>query len=428
MTNSDADSLRGMCAPAMRSVMARVPAFTAVIFFLLFSGPPSFRKRDPMDSLQGVVDWSVLLQAAVWVFAGLWTVYQLGRDLRAGRRIPITQAEIAGLVMIACLAVSIFVSEAPLLTAFKIGQLLISLLFAALFVRRHGISKCIDYIFAASVVLTLAIAVCAFVAPDLVFYEDFDMVRLHGDPIAPLPTVATYALFLLITRRRRLSEFRFWILFSFLSTMLVVSLTRHAWFLAIASLLLYLYKESKSAVLRRTTLLLLATAPFVLVFYVFPALNTYRSSDSIANLTGRTDLWVYLVGITILRSPWIGLGYYSASRLVASNFNAGMGTAHSAFVEVFLGGGLISLIPCLILFYLLAYKSLQCLSRTAPRLNFVGGVLFLITATIALMGGDFTAGEIGITFWSLAAFLPAAVDARHPVSGTAHQHLRAVIT
>src|SRR5215475_731358 len=181
MSKSDPHSLWKAYGAVTGSVTAHVPLFTAVIFFLLFSGPPAFRKRDPMDSLQGTVDWSVIFQASVWLIAGIWTAYQLRKDLRSGNRILINQAEVVGLVMIGCLTVSIFVSEAPLLTAFKIGQILVSLLFAALFVHRHGIDKCIDYIFAASVVLTMAVAVGAFAAPRLVFYDDVDMVRLHGD-------------------------------------------------------------------------------------------------------------------------------------------------------------------------------------------------------------------------------------------------------
>jgi O-antigen ligase len=398
--------------------------FAVILFFLLFSGPPSFRLRDPTDSLEGVIDPTVVFQVSVWVVAGMWTVYQLRKEFRARSSIKLDLPDKLGLWMILFLGLSSFLSDAPMLTAFKVGQILVSLLFTWLFVHRYGIAKCIDYVFLGSTILCTAIAVSAFAAPDLVLFSDEGHMRLRGDPIAVMGTVGTYSTILLVIKRRQVPRVIFWPLLAMLCTLLAFSLTRSAWFLVFASLLLYFARQSKGTFVRNLGFLFLAVFPFVFFFYILPALQEYRATESVATLTGRTDLWVYLVGVALLRSPWVGLGYYSASRILGPDFNPGMGTAHSIFVEVFLGGGLVSLIPCMALCFLLARKAFKFLSKDRTDLEFLCGLLFLVTLTISLLGGDFSSGEIGITFWSLAAAIPAMALRRpvpnSPVSAPIH--------
>lgn len=400
--------------------------FAAVLFFLLFSGPPSFRLRDPTDSLEGVIDPTVVFQVSVWVVAGIWTLYQLRKEFRAQSPITLGLPGKLGLLMIFFLGLSSFVSEAPLLTAFKVGQILVSLLFTWLFVYRYGIAKCIDYVFLGSTILCVAIAISAFAAPDLVLFSDEGHMRLRGDPIAVMGTVGTYSTILLFIKRRQIPRVIFWPLLAMLCTLLAFSLTRSAWFLVLAFLLLYFARQSKGTFVRKLGFGCLAILPFVFFFYILPALQEYRATESIATLTGRTDLWVYLVGVALLRSPWIGLGYYSASRIFGTDFNPGMGTAHSIFVEVFLGGGLVSLIPCMALIFLLTRKALKLLSKDRTDLEFLCGMLFMVTLTIGLLGGDFSSGEIGITFWSLAAAIPAMSLRRSmsPAASERTKHLK----
>lgn len=387
----------------------RPPLFTVLLFFLLFSGPPSFRLRDPGDSLEGIIDPSVVFQVSVWVLAGIWSLYQLRKEFRAGSPMTLGLPDKLGLLMILFLGLSTFVSEAPLLTAFKVGQILVSLLFTWIFVYRYGIAKCIDYVFLGSVILCIAIAISVFVAPDLVIFLDKGegIMRLHGDPIAPLPTVVTYSMILLFIKSRQIPKLTFWPLLTFLCTMLAFSLTRHAWFLVLAFLLLYFARRSKGAFVRKLGFLFLTIFPFVFFFYILPELQEYRPTYTIWSLTGRTDLWFYLAQVALTESAWIGLGYYSASRSLGIPFSPGMGTAHSIFVEVLLGGGLLSLIPCLALCFLLTRRAFQFLSKDRTDLEFACGTLFIVTMIIGLLGGDFANGEIGITFWSLAAAIPA---------------------
>jgi hypothetical protein len=391
--------------PSLRAV--RPTVFACVLFFLLFSGPPSLRLRSPEDSLEGVIDTAVALQITVWIVAGIWTLYQFHKEFRGHSLMTLDLPNKLGLVMIFFLGLSTFVSDAPLLTAFKVGQMFVSLLFTWIFVQRYGVAKCMDYVFIGSTLLCVAIAISAFLAPDLVLFSTDDGLRLRGDPIAVMGIVGTYSTILLFLKHQQVPKSIFWPLLAVLSTLLAFSLTRQAWFLVLAFLVLHLAKRSKGVFVRRLGFLSLATFPFAFLFYILPALEQYRSTDSIWSLTGRIDLWFYLVQVALTRSAWFGLGYYSASRVLALDFNSGMGTAHSMLVEVFLGGGLLSLIPCLALCILLTRRAFRFLSNGRTDLEHVCGTLFVVTMALGLMGGDFGYGQVGITFWSLAAAIPA---------------------
>jgi len=391
------------------SSYAQPTLLTTVIFFLLFSGPPSFRLRDPQDSLEKVIDPTVILQASVWITAGVWTLVQVYWEMRKKLlKVPSLPIKL-GLLMITFLGLSTFQSEAPLLTAFKVGQMFVCLLFTWVFVHRHGISRCIHYVFLGSTFLCIAIAICAFVAPELVLFQTDDGMRLRGDPIAVMALVGTYSTILLLTKKREMPGPVFWPLLLLLCVLLALSLTRQAWFLVVGFQVLYFAKQSKAMLVKNIGFALLVAFPFLFVYYILPKLAEYRSTESIWSLTGRTDLWVYLVGVTLARSPWIGLGYYSASRILAYDFNPGMGTAHSILVEVLLGGGLFALIPCLILCVTLTGRAIRLVMKNTTESQFVVGALFIVTMALGLMGGDFGYGQVGITFWSLAAAIPAVV-------------------
>lgn len=392
-------------SPIMRHL--RPDWVTTALFFLLFSGPPSLRLRDPEASLEGILDPSVLIQVSVWVIAGLWSVIQLRKEWRGSSPIAFSLPDKLGLAMIFLLGLSTFVSEAPELTAFKVGQMFVSFLFALIFVRRHGIEKCLDYIFVGSTILCVAIVVCFLVYPDLVLFSTPDGMRLRGDPIAVAGLVVTYSMILLLVKRAEISSPVFWPLFVLLCWLLAYSLTRQAWFLVLAFYALYFVMRLNSPFVKKLGFLFLVSLPFIFLFYILPALEQYRSEDSVGTLTGRTDLWVYLVGITVVRSPWVGLGYFSASRILGPDFNPGMGTAHSMFVEVFLGGGLISLIPLVVLCCLLSIGALHLLKKGRTELEFTTGILFFVTMALGAMGADIASGQVAIAFWSLAAAIPA---------------------
>src|SRR5206468_3958344 len=122
------------------TILYKRPTIVAAVLFLsILSGPPRFRMRDPEASLRGDLDWVVILHAAVWGLAGLWILWQFCKRFQAGRpllrlRLP----QILGLAMILALAASVWRSDAPALTAFKVYQMLVSLLFTRSEERRVG--------------------------------------------------------------------------------------------------------------------------------------------------------------------------------------------------------------------------------------------------------------------------------------------------
>ena len=119
--------------------------------------------------------------------------------------------------------------------------------------------------------------------------------RLHEDPIAVMGTVGTYSAIVPFHKAAEIPRVIFWPLLAMLCTLLAFSLTRSASFLFSPSCYL-LAGDQRALFVRKLGFLFLAILPFVFFFYILPALQEYHATDSIATLTGRTDLSVYLVG------------------------------------------------------------------------------------------------------------------------------------
>jgi hypothetical protein len=383
------------------------PSWVATaLFFLLFSGPPMFRLRDPNASLEGIIDPVIVFQVSVWIIAGMWTLLEIRRASRISHRLTLSGADKLGIAMAICLAISIPISAAPELSAFKIGQMFVCIIFTLVFVQLYGIARCLRYIFIGSLILCAGIVVSTFVAPGLVFIKETQGIRLRGDLIANTGVASAYAIMLLIIRGSKMANIIFWPMLSSLLVLLGLSLTREAWFVVLAFIVLYFVKRTRGVLMRNIGYATFLVLPALFIFYVLPSLQAYRSTASIWTLSDRTGLWLYLTGITVARSPWIGLGYYSASRVFGPEYNPGLGTAHSMFVEVFAGGGLLSLIPLLTLCILLSYQALQLILRATTRVEFACGTLFFATLAFGAMGADFGFGPVGMTFWILAAAIP----------------------
>jgi len=136
-------------------------------------------------------------------------------------------------------------------------------------------------------------------------------------------------------------------------------------------------------------------------------LSEYRTSEGIWTLSDRLGLWAYLTGVTLTKSPWFGLGYYSASRIYAPDYNEGLGTAHSMFIELLVGGGLVSLLLFFLVCALMTYQTIR-LARKRPRLMDITAVsLFVACFAFGFVGSDIDSGPVGVTFWSLSSILVA---------------------
>jgi hypothetical protein len=390
------------------------------LFLLLFSGPPRFRERDALASLRGDIDAVVILHVLVWVVAGLWVFYQMRFNFQEkhesmGLRLP----QKLGIGLVAVLGLSIFVSDAPALTGFMVYQMFISLMFTTIFVERYGVESFLRQLFQASAILCVAIAVACFAFPDLVIVTtETGALRLRGDYIASTEVVALFTLVLLIAKVPKMSKPLYLLFFILSCTLIVVSLSRTVYLILFAMALLALLKQGSPKSFRRFAYVFGIALALLVGFGMVSNLKQYRDPESILTLSDRLGLWAYLSNVTLEKSPWLGLGYYAASRVYAPQYNSELGTAHSMFVETFLGGGLVALTILFILCIAMSAYAIRAFRQGAPC-SFELAVLFLATLMYGFIGASIESGALGITFWSLAAILPTMQNRGFNVSQSA---------
>jgi hypothetical protein len=380
------------------------------LFLLIFSGPPKFRIRDPEASLRGDVDWVVVLHLLVWGLAGGWVLFQIAKPGQARllwKRLSLPQK--LGLMMIFCLAISVAITRAPALSAFKICQMAISLIFVQLYSERCGHASCLKTIFWGTALLCVALAACAFLAPDLVWIaSDFnpDPSRLVGYLITPTGPVAIFGIILLLTGVRKIWRFIPLTLLVFFGWLLALSLMRTAYLVALGFFVLILIKHPNAKSLRQLAYLGAASAFILSVYHWLPRLSQYRQPEDIANLGDRIGLWGYLTHITLTQSPWWGLGYYSASRVYGPQYNSGLGNAHSMFFEILLGGGVLSFALFTTLCVTLSLYATFLLFKNRNRFSFAVACLFFAALVFGSMGEDIDSGPVAMCLWYSAAALP----------------------
>jgi O-antigen ligase len=376
----------------------------------MFSGPPRFRIREPEASLRGDIDSVVVLHIVVWGLAGAWVLFQIGKPGNAKRlltRLSATQK--LGMAMIFLLAVSALISKAPPLSAFKIYQMAVCFLFTHLFVERFGSKSCLKKIFWGTSLLCGAIAVCAFLAPDLVWMgSDFnpDPSRLRGDLIAPTGSVAAFAIILLLTGVRKIWRVLPLGLLGLFLGLLVFSLMRTAYLVVFGFFVLVLIKRPNAKSLNRLAYVAGALALTLYAYHWMPHLSEYRDSETISSLSDRIGLWRYLSNVTLTQSPWLGLGYYSASRVYGPEYNPGLGTAHSMFFEILLGGGVLSFVLFTALCLILSGYAVYLLYKNRDRFSFAIVSLFFASLIFGSMGDEIDSGPVAICFWYSVAVLP----------------------
>jgi hypothetical protein len=409
--------LQSQGAPLRRPVTLRLrfahkgSSFIAsVLFFMMFSGPPRLRIRDGDASLRGEIDWVVILHLVVWALAGLWVAYQVWKDLRANRPIPnFSLPQKLGLAMVLFLAIGAVAARAPALSAFKIYQMSVTLLFVHFFVRRFGRQSSLRKIFWSSALLCVAVAVGAFLFPDLVWFSsDFnpDPSRLRGALIAQTGVVSAFAIILLWTGVRKIWGTVPALLLSFFLTLLVLSQMRTAYVVVLVFLTLVLLKRPNIKPLRVFAYFVFASALTLYAYNQLPSVSQYRNPESIVNLDDRVGLWRYLANVTLTQSPWLGLGYYSASRVYGPEYNPGLGTAHSMFFEVLLGGGVTSFAFLVALCATLGVHAARLLYGRGDGFSFATSSLFIACMLFGFMGDEVDSGPVAIGFWYCAAALP----------------------
>jgi len=368
------------------------------------------------------MDWVVVLHILVWGLAGAWVLFQIGKHGRVKSPLKrLWTAQKFGLAIILCLAVSAVVAKAPALSAFKIYQMAVALLFTQIFVDQFGYTSCLKRIFWGTALLCGAIAVCAFVAPDLVWIgSDFnpDPSRLKGDLIAPTGAVSAIAIILLLTGVRKIWRVLPLVLLSLFLGLLVFSLMRTAYLVILGFFVLVLVKHPDAKSLRQLAYVAGAIGLSVYAYRWLPSLSQFRQPEDIANLGDRLGLWRYLSNITLTQSPWLGLGYYSASRVYGPQYNSGLGNAHSMFFEILVGGGVLSFALFTALCLMLCRQAAYLLYKNRDRFSFAITTLFFASFIFGAMGDEIDSGPVGMCFWYAVATLPwlyerSSARARH---------------
>jgi O-Antigen ligase len=376
-----------------------------ILFFLLLSGPPKLRLRDPTESLASTLDWAILLQVIVWGVAGCLLFLDTSYETRAE---PASQSRPASLrtlsiILIGLLGVSVFFSEAPALSAFKVYQLGVTVAFILRFTDRFGIKETLSNLFLGCGILTLADIAAAFLMPGLVFVEsELGATRFRGDLIAQTGCVSVIGLILLLTIKSDLprKKFIFWAVT--FGGVLVFSLMRTSYILFLVFLMLALVRRPAIPVLRKISTLIYLILPFVASGLV-EALNAERKVEDLLTLSGRVALWSHLIEVTLDKGPWLGLGYFAASRIYAPEANPELGTAHSAFLEVYIGGGLVSLVVFLLIWAVLGWKVLKLYLSRPGKTGFAIVGLFAAALFLNGIGGELQAEAAGFSFWCVVA-------------------------
>lgn len=382
----------------------------AALFLLILSGPPRLRFRDLEASLRGETDWVVAFHLVVWGLAGLWVLVQICKRFQA--KLPVLRLslpQILGLGLVLSLAVSISASAAPALTAFKVYQTLVSLLFTQIFVERFGVRAAMKAMLWGNALLCIAIAICAFLAPDMVWSStelNPEPARVSGDLIAPTGVVSVLAIILLLTSVRRIWKAIPLLFFALFLSLLVFSLMRTAYITAFVFFALVVLKRPNIKPLRRFAYCLCAILLMLYAFNRIPSVSRYRSPETISTLSDRTGLWRHLTAVTLDQSPWFGLGYYSASRIYGPEYNPLLGTAHSMFFEVLSGGGLVSFALFLALCVTVSAYAVRLLYLSRDRYSFAYAALFIACLLFGFTGETIDSGPLATSFWCSAAALP----------------------
>ncbi|HEV2197417.1 MAG TPA: O-antigen ligase family protein [Candidatus Acidoferrum sp.] len=378
------------------------PSWTmSILFLLLFSGPPRFRYRDPTASLEGKIDPVVVFQVAVWLIAGIWLlVYFMNAKRRRALRWGLLQKISALFVLL--IGFSVAASVAPSLTAFKVFQVLVVMLFTFVFVERYGTARYLDELFWCSVIMCGAVALCAFIAPDLVTdISEMGATRLRGELIADTGVVSMLAVLLLLGWMRRLWKPLFLILLLLCFSLLILSLARWAYIAVLAFAVLAVSKRSGSKGARWIGAGILTGFSVFLVSGGMNTLAEFRDPASVSTLSDRLGLWAYLSDITMSSAPWAGLGYYSASRLYGPEYNPGLGTAHSMFVEAFVGAGWPALVVLVLLCVLLGVYAVKALGRNNADYSMIVAALVFGVVLGGAVGAPIESGPLAVAFWGL---------------------------
>jgi O-antigen ligase len=382
----------------------------SAMFLALMSGPPNFRDRDPYASLRGDLDLPALLQIGIWACGGLWILARLyPLVLRRGVLPAVNSAQALGALFIVALTFSLWDSPGFLLTAYTLGQFAVMLGFVWVFTHRFGTSACLRHLFIGVIVLAVMTVAALYLAPELVSDGTGLATRVRGSNIADTGSVAVIGLVLCLSGIPRLRGAIFWGAFSLFGVLLAASRTRSA-YVAFLVFVVIGVVYGKGLRIRSLVVPLAALAVSVFVFDAASSTTDYlvRESASLETMSDRLPLWEHLPSVVMRDAPITGLGYYAASRVVATEYNPGLGNAHSTFFEVLVGGGVLGAALYVAFCVSLVGFAVRLLRGASGQPSTVAAVGLLSVALLMGLTSQTAlhAGPLGFAFWSLTALLP----------------------
>jgi len=397
------------------------PAADYLTFFALFSGPPRIRARDPLASLKGEIDWVVMLHILVWLIGALWAARQLFRYLVIERKaVFFTWIHFLAVLLSVFLGLSMIVSPGPMLTLFRALQMLVMILFAIIWVEKLGIASTLNALFWGYAILALVTGAAAIFLPELVFAGE----RVRGDYIANTGAVGAMGFVLLLSYPPSLKRWLAIPLLGLFVTLLIFSMTRSSYIAVMIFLALAAIRRPRVPLLRSVYLALGMLVVVILLFRLMSAVLAWivRDPNSLATFSERIPLWRYLIPIMRQKSPYLGLGFYSASRVYALQHNVAIGTAHNAFVELLVGGGIVSFLVFLaVLVGVLIRSFVLFLRRGKEPEVFVSIALLSTTLCMGMVSEEMLiASPTALTFWIvLCVILKLEMTRRTPEDAVA---------
>jgi O-antigen ligase len=353
-----------------------------VLFLLVFTGPPTFRRGDFTSSLRGDFDTAVLVQVAVWVCAFVWLALHLLGKRRSHERMAVPVK--LGITLATVFALSSFFSPSPPLTLFRSFQLLAIIGFSILLVNKYGWQQILNFVLLGLSLLLVGMYGAFLWEPELVMPDD-NALRLRGDVLGPSAPLALSMMAITLINPLRLKFASRTMLFLLAFAILVLSRTRMGFVtLGIIGLLSILTLGKRWSPIK----IFLPMGALLVLFPLFvgwDAIEAWvlRDPRQLDSLSGRIPLWAYLILQTIHKNFFLGLGYVSACRVMGPEGGSALGNAHNAFIEAFVGGGLVALILYLAIWFWIGAKALNK-ARRMDEFDFSFLSLFTIVFFISL--------------------------------------------
>lgn len=333
--------MQGAEETGVSSAREKVSAYAAMLFVVLMSGPPKLIARDPLASVRGEVGIGVGVNALVWFLAALWIFNEFNYYALKERRVPqLMPLERLALVFVVSLLPSLYFSVAPLLSLYRILQLGVGFMFAAAWLRRFGPARTLRHMFNAAAVLGIILFAFAIVLPGEVIFAG----RLLGGALAPGPTLGVLLLILTLGVDHSTSSNLKRSMLVLAGVLIVASRTRSILIAALLVVLVAALRSSNRSSARRVVLFLVGLVPGLMLVGLGDGLFAFlaRDANSLRTLSERIPLWTTILREVWVQSPLFGTGHMM-SRLLTLSVNPGIGSAHSLYVEVFVGAGLVGL-------------------------------------------------------------------------------------